>query len=70
MSDSLSGGAPDIERLALRLAQELEAYFVELTCPVCHMVSGKIAVQNLQAQRAFDTLHKFCYVKPFADSRI
>jgi len=69
MSGAPSSGPTDIERLSARLAEELESWFIELICPVCHVVSGKIAVENLAAQRAFDDLHKRCYAEPFSDSR-
>lgn len=54
----------------MRLAEELQVWFVELSCPVCHIVSGKIAVANLAGQRAFDELHRHCYAKPFSNSSL
>jgi hypothetical protein len=68
MSGSHSGA--DVERMARRLADELQTRFVELICPVCHVVSGKIAADNLVRQRAFDEHHLHCYVNPFSDSSL
>jgi hypothetical protein len=69
MSGSHSKGA-DVERMARQLADELQTRLVELICPVCHVVSGKIAVDNIVGQRAFDEHHRHCYVNPFFDSSL
>jgi hypothetical protein len=43
--------------------------FVELVCPTCHAVSGRIAARDVIAQRAFDDLHRHCYINAVPDRR-
>jgi hypothetical protein len=67
MNGFYTTGGPDIERLSARLTEELQTWFVELSCPTCHAGSGRIAVRNIAGQRAFDDRHRHCYLKPFSD---
>jgi hypothetical protein len=67
---SIHSSGSDIDGLAVRLAEDLRVRFVELTCPVCHAPSGRIALGNRAAQKGFDELHRHCYVRPFADAGI
>jgi hypothetical protein len=36
--------------------------YVELVCPTCHIVTGKMPEGDRIAQRAFDDTHRQCYV--------
>ena len=45
------------------------SHFVELVCPTCHVVSGKILEHDLIAQRTFDDVHRRCYVNVVPDRR-